>query len=133
MNTPLLIVGQAIFATLLVWWTYYLWSTTNQTLENIMSAISEFAAKQKAYNERQATAIDGLVSSVSGITDDVKALNDKITELQNSQGGVTPEDQALIDALQTQGEALATRLEGVSAAAAALDAQTPRVVPTPTP
>lgn len=83
--------------------------------EILMSAISDFAAKQKAFNDRQSAAIDGVVA-------DVKALNDKITELQNSPGQVTPEDQALLDELQTQGEALASRME-------ALDSQTPPVVP----
>lgn len=99
---------------------------------NIMSAISDFAAKQKAFNDRQGAAIDAVVASAAGLTSDVKSLNDQITALQNSQGGVTPEDQALIDGLETQGDALATKLEGVSSALAALDAQTPPVVP-PTP
>ncbi len=102
-------------------------------MENrIMSAISDFLAKQKTFNDRQGTAVDEVVASISGLTDDVKALNDKITELQNSSGGVTPEDQATIDELQTSGEALATRLEAASTAIKALDAQTPPVVP-PTP
>jgi len=103
-----------------------------QTESTIMSAISDFAAKQKAFNDRQGAAIDGAVASVTALTADVQALNDKITELQNSQGGVTPEDQALINDLETQGDAVATRLEGVASALAALDAQTPPVVP-PTP
>lgn len=98
----------------------------------IMSAISDFVAKQTAFNTRQGAAIDSAVAGVSGLTADVQSLNDKITELQNSQGTVTPEDQALLDQLEAQGEATATRLEGVSAALAALDAQTPPVVP-PTP
>lgn len=78
---------------------------------SIMSAIADFAAKQKAYNDRTGAAIDGVVA-------DIKALNDKITELQNSAGQVTPEDQALIDDLQVKGEALASKAE-------ALDAQIP--------
>ena len=112
---------------------------TNQILRrilqletNIMSAISEFTAKQKSFNDRQGAAIDNAVASVTGLSEDIQALNDKITELQNSAGGVTPEDQALIDALETQGDAVASRVEGVASALAALDAQTPPVVP-PTP
>lgn len=84
--------------------------------ESIMTAISDFAAKQTAFNNRVGASIDGIVA-------DVKSLNDKITELQNSAGTVTPEDQALIDDLQAKGEALAARAE-------ALDAQTPPVPPT---
>lgn len=95
----------------------------------IMSVISDFAAKQKAFNERQGKAIDAAVESVNGLVADVKTLNDKITELQNSTGGVTPEDQALINELETQGESVATRLEGVAEALKALDTQTPPVVP----
>lgn len=87
--------------------------TKNHT--EIMSKFSDFAAAQKAFNDRQGASIDGIVA-------DVKALNDKITELQKSQGEVSPEDQALLDQLQQQGEALAARLESV-------DAQTPPVVP----
>lgn len=104
-----------------------------QAESNIMSKISEFATVQKAFNDRQGAAIDTLVTATQGLTDDVKGLNDKITELQNSQGTVTPADQALIDDLQIQGSALAARLEGVSASLAALDALTPPVVPPPTP
>lgn len=96
----------------------------------IMSVISEFAAKQKAFNDRQSAAIDAATTSVTGLSGDIQALNDKITELQNSQGSVTPEDQALLDELQTAGDALATKVEGVSSALAALDALTP---PTPPP
>lgn len=94
-----------------------------------MSAISDYAEKQKAFNARQAAAIDGLVAGVGGLTEDVAGLNKKISDLQNSSGGVTPEDAATINDLETSGEALATRLEGVSTALAALDAQTPPTVP----
>jgi len=85
-----------------------------ETERKIMSAISDFAAKQKAFNDRQDAAVTGLQG-------DVKSLNDKIEELQNSPGGITPEDQALLDELEARGEAIATKLE-------ALDALTP---PTP--
>lgn len=82
-----------------------------------MSVFSDFAAKQKAHNDAVSAAIDG-------ITADIQALNDKITELQNSSGTVTPEDQALIDELVASGDAL-------QAKAQALDDMTPPVVPTP--
>lgn len=100
-----------------------------QAEDNIMSALTDFLAKQKAFNDRQSTAIDSTVASITGLTGDIQTLNDKITELQNSQGGVTPEDQVLIDELQTQGEAVAAKAEALATALAALDAQTP---PAPT-
>lgn len=78
---------------------------------NIMSAISDFATKQNAFNDR----VD---AAVTGLTEDVQTLNDKITELQNSPGGITPEDQALLDAIEARSASIATKLE-------ALDALTP--------
>lgn len=117
----------------LKWFQDHIKFATKHDLEqmerNIMSVISQFAEKQKAFNDRQATAIDGLVSSTQGLTDDVKSLNDKITALQNSPGSITPEDQALLDNLQAQGESTASRAEAVSAALKALDEQTPPAVP----
>lgn len=75
---------------------------------NIMSKISEFATAQNAHNDRQ----DAAVTDLQG---DIQALNDKITELQNSPGGITPEDQALLDALQARGESISTKLEALAA------------------
>jgi len=82
----------------------------------IMSKIGDFAEAQNAFNDRVDTAITGLQG-------DIKALNDKITELQNSAGQITPEDQALLDSLQARGQTIADKLE-------ALDALTPPVPPT---
>lgn len=111
----------------------------------IMSKITEFAAAQKAFNEATAAATDSLVASAeaqatatAGIAGDIDALNAKILELQNSQGGVTPEDQALLDDLQTQGAALQARVKSAADASAAhaaalqaLDERTPPTVPSP--
>lgn len=77
----------------------------------IMSAISQFAEKQAAFNDK----ID---AAVTGLTEDIEALNDKIEELQNTAGEITAEDQALLDAIETRSDAIATKL-------AALDALTP--------
>jgi chromosome segregation ATPase len=88
---------------------------TKQDLANIeaqiMSAISEFAEKQNAFTGRVDAAIAGLEG-------DVQSLNEKIAELQNTPGTITPEDQALLDAIQSRSETIATKLE-------ALDALTP--------
>lgn len=83
---------------------------------HIMSAISDFAAKQNAFNDRMDTAITGLQG-------DVKTLNDLIEKLQNSAGQITPEDQALLDQIETRSDGIATKLE-------ALDALTPPPPPT---
>jgi hypothetical protein len=81
----------------------------------IMSAISDFAVKQNAFNDR----ID---ASITGVRADVTGLNDLILRLQNSPGPISPEDQASLDSLQVRGEAITAKLE-------ALDALTPPVVP----
>ncbi len=82
-----------------------------------MSAISDFATKQNAFNDR----IDVAVTDLQG---DIEALNAEILKLQNSAGQITPEDQALLDGIQTRSEGIATKLE-------ALDALTPPTPPTP--
>lgn len=84
--------------------------------DNIMSAISDFAARQSAFNDRVDAAITGLQG-------DVKFLQDKIDQLQNSAGQITPEDQALLDQIDQRADAVATKLE-------ALDALTPPAPPT---
>ena len=94
-----------------------------------MATLNEYLQKQNTWNSRHNAAIDSLVSSVDGVKGDVEALNKKIEELQNSSGGVTPEDQALIDQLESAGDALATKMEGVAGSLKTLDEQTPPVVP----
>lgn len=86
----------------------------HETEKRLMSAISEFAAKQNTFNDR----IDTAISDLQG---DVKSLNDQIAALQNSAGQITPEDQALLDGLQARASGIADKLD-------ALDALTP---PTP--
>lgn len=84
-------------------------------LEDIMSAISDFATKMNEHNTKVDAAVDGL-------TADIKTLNDKITELQNSAGTISPEDQAILDELEARGAAVSAKL-------AALDALTPPAAP----
>lgn len=88
----------------------------NRLERHIMSAISDFAAKQTAFNDR----MDKAVADLQG---DVKNLNDQITALQNSPGQITPADQALLDGLQARASTIADKLD-------ALDALTPPVPPT---
>ncbi len=87
----------------------------HQCLEKIMSAISDFASKVKAHQDAEDAAI-------AGLTQDVQTLNDKITALQNSQGQITPEDQALLDDITARGQTIADKLT-------ALDALTPPPAP----
>ena len=95
-----------------------------------MSAISDFASKQQEFNTRQGAAVDSAVTSVGDLTTEVQQLNDKIAQLQNSSGTVTPEDQQLINDLETQGDAVTTKTEALAAALKALDTLTPPAPPT---
>lgn len=82
-----------------------------QKVTNIMSAISDFVGRQNAFNDRLDAAVDGVAA-------DVQQLKALIEKLQNSPGQITPEDQALLDQLETRVGAAVTKLE-------ALDAMTP--------
>ena len=88
---------------------------TAQKLTLIMSAISDFATKQAAFQSR----IDTAIADLQG---DVKNLTDQITALQNSSGAITPEDQALLDGITAKTSAVADKLD-------ALDALTPPTLP----
>lgn len=89
--------------------------------ESIMSAISDFATAQTAFQDR----MDAAVTNLQG---DVASLEAQITALQNSPGTITPADQALLDGIQARASTIADKLD-------ALDALTPPVVPVvpPTP
>jgi len=82
---------------------------------HIMSAISDFAAAQSAFNVRMSTAVDGIVSDIAG-------LNELIQKLQNTPGPISAEYQATLDQLVAAGEAATAKAE-------AADALTPPVVP----
>ena len=86
--------------------------------EQIMEAITPFAARVNA-------SFDALGVSVDGVQDDVTFLKEQIAILQNSSGTLTAEDQATLDAIQARADQVATKL-------AAIDAATERP-PVPTP
>jgi hypothetical protein len=81
----------------------------------IMSAISDFNAAITAFFDRQ----DAAITDLQG---DVKNLSDQIVALQNTQGVITAEDQALLDGIQARAKTVSDKLD-------ALDALTPPVVP----
>jgi|GEM_PF-6830018 len=83
--------------------------------EKIMSAISDFADKMKAHNDK----VD---AAVAGLQGDVKNLNDQIAALQASQGQISAADQALLDAIEAKAGDVAAKLD-------ALDALTPPAAP----
>lgn len=74
------------------------------------------AAKQNAHNDK----LDAAHASLAA---DIQFLSDKITELQNTAGQITPEDQAILDALEARAATAVAKAE-------ALDALTPPAPPT---
>lgn len=89
--------------------------TQKRLLIKIMSAISDFSTKINAFFDRQ----DAAITDLQG---DVKSLSDQIAALQSSAGAITPEDQALLDGIQSRASAVSDKLD-------ALDALTPPVAP----
>lgn len=82
---------------------------------HLMSAISDFAAKQAAFNQDVSNDLDAIQANITN-------LNALITQLQNSAGTISPEDQATLDTLQTAGTDLQTKAD-------ALAGKTPPAVP----
>ena len=71
-----------------------------------MSALSDFADRVDA----QFTAIG---NSVDGVQADVVALKQAITDLQNSPGAITPEDQARLNDIEAKAAALAAKVSAL--------------------
>ncbi len=91
---------------------------TKQDIESlkhtIMSVIQDFAAKFSAFQDRQ----DKAIADLQG---DVQNLTDQIAKLQSTQGQITPEDQALLDQIQSRASAISDKLD-------ALDQLTPPAI-----
>jgi len=95
----------------------------------IMSAISDYSLRVNTAFDAIGASVDAIVTSVTGVTGDIAELKRLIVELQASSGTVTPEDQALLDALETKVGSLVARSEAVKVSLAELDAQTENVPP----
>lgn len=88
-----------------------------QKVDRIMTAISDYHARVK-------TAFNTISAGLDGISGDIQTLNDKITQLQNNPGPISPEDQALLDEIQGLADNVASRVS-------ALDDQTAPPSPPP--
>lgn len=82
-------------------------SVSEQTGQ-IMSAISDFAAKVN-------TAFDAVGTAVDGVAGDVQFLKDEIAKLQNTPGPISAEDQATLDGLQARADALTSKVQALDA------------------
>lgn len=97
---------------------------------NIMGKLTDFLNQQKAYNAQSKTAIDSIAATVTEVAADVDGLLAKIEELNNNPGVFTPEDQALVDQLITEGAEAAGKLTTAAETLAAINSKVPPVVPT---
>lgn len=75
--------------------------------EQIMSVIADFAAKQKTWNAE-------IKDDLTAISANLATLQTTISQLQDSAGKVTPEDQAIIDDLQAQAADLGAQADVVA-------------------
>lgn len=73
-----------------------------------MTAISDFAAKQNAHN----TKVSDDLGAIAAL---LQAQNDLIKTLQNSAGPISPEDQATLDQLEANGQALQDKADALVA------------------
>lgn len=89
-----------------------------ERLKTMAGEIKKFADEVNARFDEIGTAVDGVV-------DDVAYLKQKIDELQNNPGPISPEDQAILNDLQARVNVTADKLK-------ALDSATERP-PTPPP
>jgi outer membrane murein-binding lipoprotein Lpp len=74
----------------------------------LMKTIQEFKTVVDA-------AFAKINAAVSGLSTDIKTLNEKITALQNSGGTLTEEDQATLNDIATTAGAIADKAEALDA------------------
>ncbi len=82
-------------------------TTIQQTQGKLMSVISDFSVKQNAFNAEISSDLDDIKTAAASQL----AL---IQQLQQSQGTVTPEDQAIIDKLEADGTALVSKADATA-------------------
>ena len=78
--------------------------------ETNMSQITDWAAEQQADLTAISNTLDTVVAGIA-------ALDELITNFQNSPGAITPEDQAALDQIQNASHALVTKASAISTAA----------------
>lgn len=93
-----------------------------------MSALSDYAAKITTHLDKQDAELTPIASAVEGLTADNVFFRQKIEELQNNPGPITPADQAILDALEARVASQTAKLTDAKNRLQALDDLTP---PTP--
>ena len=82
----------------------------DQVKKEIMSAITDWAAKEDADLTAINATLDGIVTGVAG-------LDELIKQLQNSPGTLSPEDQAVLDRIEAASAALVTKAGAIDTSA----------------
>lgn len=111
-NKPMASTFTFIVVMFIVWCLY----------DSIMKTIQEFKTVVDA-------AFAKINAAVSGLSTDIKTLNDKITALQNSGNSLTEEDQATLNDIATTAGAIADKAEALDAITAA--PEVPAATPAP--
>jgi hypothetical protein len=62
------------------------------------------------------TAFEKLGVAVDGVASDVDFLKAEIKKLQENPGPITPEDQAILDGIESRTNALSAKVEALDAA-----------------
>lgn len=97
----------------------------------IMNAIQTYAANVNAKFDLITEAVTALTTAIAGVADDVAYLKEKIEELQNSPGEISPADQQTLNDLEARTNNTAANLTALKNALQALDAATTRPMPPP--
>jgi len=95
------------------WFKSHIILATKQDLKEmenrIMSAISDFGNAVNAKFDELGTAVDGVAA-------DVDFLKAEIKKLQDNPGPISPEDQAILDGIQTRVGGLSDKVKALDAA-----------------
>ena len=75
--------------------------------ENLMSQVTDWAAKEQADLDAISTTLDGIVAGVA-------ALDVLITNFQNSPGTLSAADQAALDAIQAKSKDVVAKAAAIS-------------------
>lgn len=88
-----------------------------QRIENKVDRLEEklniMNNKIKKWAEDQEADLTELQTTLNAVAEGVQKLDQAITELQNSPGEVTPEDQAMLDRIQNLSKGLVTKAKEI--------------------
>lgn len=100
-----------------------------QKVDKMSQQITDFAAAvNTAFTDIQ-TDIDGLGADLDKVVSGVANLETLIAQLQNNPGPISPEDQNVLNTLQSAAQTLSANVKSLKSKADAIDTTAP--VPTP--